>query len=128
LAARNLIRIGAVAVALSTLSFAAGVAGDLSAIDPPRSGERVVLRLPPEIPAGAVRARPLPPLLSTASAEARPAVRRVAYRLAEPVIVQAEIAPRTAEPKQKPRHQRVRTATAKANVREAVLAHEHKHA
>lgn len=73
---RNIIRIAAVAVCLSTLSFAAGVAGDLSIIDPPRSGQRVVLRIPPEIPADAVRAAPLPPLLSTASAEASTPVRR----------------------------------------------------
>lgn len=76
MAGRNLIRIAAVAVCLSTLSFAAGVAGDLSIIDPPRSGQRVVLRIPPEIPADAVRAAPLPLLLSTASAEASTPVRR----------------------------------------------------
>lgn len=58
------------ALGLSTLSFAAGVAGDLTIIDPPRSGQSVVLRIPPEIPMDAVRAAPLPPLLSTASAEA----------------------------------------------------------
>lgn len=57
------------ALGLSTLSFAAGVAGDLSIIDPPRTGQRVVLRLPPEIPADAPRAGPL---LSTATAEATP--------------------------------------------------------
>jgi hypothetical protein len=67
LAAQNFIRIAAVALCLSTLSFAAGVAGDLSIIDPPRSGQRVVLRIPPEIPSDAPRAAPL---LSTASAEA----------------------------------------------------------
>jgi hypothetical protein len=76
MAGRNLIRIAAVAVCLSTLSFAAGVAGDLSIIDPPRSGQRVVLRIPPEIPADAVRAAPLPPLFSTASAEASTSLRR----------------------------------------------------
>lgn len=76
MAGKNLIRIAAVAVCLSTLSFAAGVAGDLSIIDPPRSGQRVVLRIPPEIPEDAVRAAPLPPLLSTASAEAVTVVRR----------------------------------------------------
>lgn len=77
---QNLIRVVAAALALSTLSFAAGVAGDLSIIDPPRSGERVVLRIPPEIPANAVRAAPLPPLLSTASAHAAPArIQSVAY-------------------------------------------------
>lgn len=57
------------ALGLSTLSFAAGVAGDLSIIDPPRSGQRVVLRIPPEIPADAPRAGPL---LSTAMAQAAP--------------------------------------------------------
>lgn len=69
LAGQNIIRIAVVALGLSTLSFAAGVAGDLSIIDPPRSGQRVVLRLPPEIPADAPRAGPL---LSTATAEAAP--------------------------------------------------------
>jgi len=70
LAGQNFLRIAVVALGLSTLSFAAGVAGDLTIIDPPRSGQRVVLRIPPEIPVDAVRAVPLPPLLSTASAEA----------------------------------------------------------
>lgn len=69
LAGQNIIRIAVVALGLSTLSFAAGVAGDLSIIDPPRSGQRVVLRLPPEIPADAPRAGPI---LSTATAEATP--------------------------------------------------------
>lgn len=57
------------ALGLSTLSFAAGVAGDLSIIDPPRSGQSVVLRIPPEIPADAPRAGPI---LSTATAGAIP--------------------------------------------------------
>jgi hypothetical protein len=61
----------AAALVLSTLSFAAGVAGDLSLADR-TSGERVVLRLPPELPPDAVRAAPLPPLVSTPSAEASP--------------------------------------------------------
>jgi hypothetical protein len=69
LAGQNILRIAVVALGLSTLSFAAGVAGDLSIIDPPRSGQRVVLRLPPEIPADAPRAGPI---LSTATAEAAP--------------------------------------------------------
>lgn len=69
LAGRNILRVAVVALGLSTLSFAAGVAGDLSIIDPPRTGQRVVLRLPPEIPADAPRAGPL---LSTAAAEASP--------------------------------------------------------
>ena len=67
LASHNFIRVAVVALGLSTLSFAAGVAGDLSIIDPPRSGQSVVLRIPPEISADSPRARPL---LSTASAEA----------------------------------------------------------
>jgi hypothetical protein len=79
LAGRNFIRVAAVALCLSTLSFAAGVAGDLTIIDPPRSGQSVVLRIPPEIPADAVRAAPLPRLLSTASAEASPALRESAH-------------------------------------------------
>lgn len=65
------------ALALSTLSFAAGVAGDLSLADPPNFGERVVLRLPPEIPADAPRAAPLPPLVAVAAAEP---VRRQRYQ------------------------------------------------
>lgn len=64
---RNFIRVTAVAVGLSTLSFAAGVAGDLSISQTPNYGERVVLRLPPAIPEDAPRAAPL---LSTAAAEA----------------------------------------------------------
>lgn len=65
---RNFVRVVAVAVGLSTLSFAAGVAGDLSLADPPNFGERVVVRLPPELPSNAVRAAPLP-TLSTGSIE-----------------------------------------------------------
>lgn len=80
---QNLIRVVAAAFALSTLSFAAGVAGDLSLATERTSGERVVLRLPPEIPADAVRAAPLPPLVSTPAAEARPmAPRREPARIA----------------------------------------------
>jgi len=71
---RNFIRVVAVAVGLSTLSFAAGVAGDLSLADPPNFGERVVLRLPPELPTDSPRAGPLQ--ISTASAEATPLPRR----------------------------------------------------
>jgi hypothetical protein len=62
------LRVVAAALVLSTLSFA----GDLSMADGPTYGERVVLRLPPEIPADAPRAAPLPPMLSTVSAEASP--------------------------------------------------------
>ncbi|MBL8543575.1 MAG: hypothetical protein JNJ63_07165 [Hyphomonadaceae bacterium] len=73
LISRNLIRVCAAALALSTLSFAAGVAGDLSEVRQ-RSGERVVLRIPPELPANTPRAGPLPPRTpSAAAAERRPA-------------------------------------------------------
>jgi hypothetical protein len=80
----NLLRIAATAVALSTISFAAGVAGDLS--EPPRSGVRVVMRIPPEIPADAIRAAPLPPrLVATSTAEAsRPLRRRADF---EPLML-----------------------------------------
>jgi hypothetical protein len=64
----NLIRVVGTALVLSTLSFAVGVAGDLSLADPPNFGERVVLRLPPEIPADAPRAAPLPRLVAMAEA------------------------------------------------------------
>lgn len=72
----NLIRVVATALVLSTLSFAAGVAGDLSLADGPRSGARVVLRIPPELPPETPRAAPLP-LVTTASAEARPRLQPV---------------------------------------------------
>jgi hypothetical protein len=67
----NLLRVMAAAAVLSTLSFAAGVAGDLSLTAEQTSGTRVVLRIPPEIPDDAPRAAPIA-LLSTASAAARP--------------------------------------------------------
>jgi hypothetical protein len=78
LKASNLFRVVTTAFALSTLSFAAGVAGDLSMAEPPNHGTRVVLRIPPELPEDTVRAAPIA-LLSTAAAEAReerPSVRR----------------------------------------------------
>jgi hypothetical protein len=83
---RNFIRVASVALVLSTLSFAAGVAGDLS--EPPTSGERVVLRIPPELPADAPRAAPLPPLSTRAAAAAE--VRRPPRQLqAEPTVIAA---------------------------------------
>ncbi len=111
LAGRNFIRIAAVALGLSTLSFAAGVAGDLTIIDPPRSGQSVVLRIPPELPADSVRAAPLPPLLSTASAQASPAPRERPHVAALTAIEWAHEPPEhaveaalvvVAEPTQKP--------------------------
>lgn len=71
------VRVVVLAVALSSLSFAAGVAGDLSG-PPLASGARVVVRIPPgaEAPAHAA-------LLSTQAAEARPARRvQASYRAA----------------------------------------------
>jgi len=59
------------ALALCVLSFAAGIAGDLSIAAP--TPPSVILHLPPPIPANAVRAHPLPPL-TTATAQAEPAV------------------------------------------------------
>lgn len=91
MAGQNFIRIACVAIGLSTLSFAAGVAGDLSIIDPPRTGQRVVLRLPPEIPADAPRAGPI---LSTASAQAMPIrfVRQSASEQARQLVEAVQIA------------------------------------
>lgn len=61
---RNVIRVAAAAVVLTALSFAAGVAGDLAA--PPSSGERVLVRIPPEQPEEIPQATTL--LTRTASA------------------------------------------------------------
>ena len=63
---RTLIRVAAVALVLTTLSFAAGVAGDLSA--PPPAGESVVVRIRPKRPAESPQAASLTPLMQTASA------------------------------------------------------------
>ncbi len=84
MAVQSFLRIAVVAVGLSTLSFAAGVAGDLSILEQPTSGQRVVLRIPPEIPADAPRAGPL---LSTASAAAATPVRRLRRAMEAPVEV-----------------------------------------
>jgi hypothetical protein len=54
------------ALGLSALSFAAGVAGDLS-IASPSHPESVVVQIPP-LPPNAVRAHPLPPLTDSAEA------------------------------------------------------------
>lgn len=75
----SIIRVVASALVLSTLSFAAGVAGDLSLSDPPNYGTRVVVRIPPAIPSDTPRAAPL---LSTSAAEAAPAaIHRIAARV-----------------------------------------------
>ena len=83
----NVIRVAAAALMLSTLSFAAGVAGDLSG--PPRSGERVVLRIPPELPEDTVRAAPLPPLTRTATAAAAEVRRPPRQLRVEPAVIEA---------------------------------------
>jgi hypothetical protein len=70
LKASNIFRVTATALVLSTLSFAAGVAGDLSMTEPPNHGVRVVVRIPPELPEDTPRAAPIA-LLSTPAAEAR---------------------------------------------------------
>jgi len=59
------------AVALSALSFVAGVAGDLSS-KPTNSGASVTLRIPPPIPADAPRARPLVSTSAAIAAETPP--------------------------------------------------------
>jgi hypothetical protein len=64
-----LFRVVVGALALSTLSFAAGVAGDLSLADGPTHGTRVVLRIPPDLPADTPRAAPIA-LISTPTAQA----------------------------------------------------------
>lgn len=65
---KSLLRIGAVALAVCTLSFAAGIAGDLS--EPPRSGVRVVVRIPPELPTDTVRAGPIARVMTPTAAAA----------------------------------------------------------
>jgi len=105
LIASNLIRVVATAVVLSTLSFAAGIAGDLSMADPPNYGERVVLRLPPELPADTPRAAPLAPLISTAAAAEIP--RSTPARVVRPAPIEPLVKPpaqqaQPLEPKQNP--------------------------
>lgn len=86
------VRVFAFAVAISALSFAVGVAGDLSA-PPPEAGARVVVAIPPT--SGPVARAPR--LLATPVAEAatvrasrvvrsRPRLERAAMRAAGPVV------------------------------------------
>lgn len=56
------------ALGLCTLSFAAGIAGDLA--EPPTSGVRVVLRIPPELPEDTIRAGPIAQIVQTQVAAA----------------------------------------------------------
>ncbi len=67
----NCLRVLAVALVLTTLSFAAGIAGDLS-MERATTGQSVVMRIPPELPADSPRAGPIQPVVRTAAAEARP--------------------------------------------------------
>jgi hypothetical protein len=72
-----LMRIFIAALALCALSFAAGVAGDLSLASQPAGPSASVT-----IPADAVRAGPLAALPRTATAEAAPPLRRMVRALA----------------------------------------------
>ncbi len=82
------------AVALTALSFVAGVAGDLT--KPANAGASVTLRLPPPIPADAPRAAPLPPLVSSAAAAETP--RRVVEKASEIEVQAARPAAEAARP------------------------------
>lgn len=85
------IRVLAAALALSTLSFAAGVAGDLSVVAERTSGARVVLRIPPELPADTPRAAPLPMLTPVSlSTSHRPPARRLAFATATAAAAEIE--------------------------------------
>lgn len=100
----NLIRVVAAALALSTLSFAAGVAGDLSLANGPTHGSRVVLRIPPELPEDTPRAAPIA-LISTPAAEARE-VRQTRRRPVSERII----------PLEKPPHEQLLTAAPKIDL------------
>lgn len=96
----NSLRVLAVALVLTTLSFAAGIAGDLTIEAEQRSGQSVVLRIPPELPPDAPRAGPMRPVVQTASAEARP-------RLAG--AAQTESVDNSVQPIEKPRSEHAAT-------------------
>lgn len=105
----------AAAVALTTLSFAVGVAGDLSLADGPRSGTRVVLRIPPELPADTPRAAPLP--VATPAAEAQPYIQLVRFDridllapLDAPLQEIAMAPPFKDDPNRAPKHESIHAA------------------
>jgi len=77
------LRVLAAALVLTTLSFAAGIAGDLSMEAAQSSGQSVVVRIPPELPADTPRAGPMRAVVQTSAAEARP--RLAGAPRAEPV-------------------------------------------
>jgi hypothetical protein len=104
LKASNLIRVAAAALVLSTISFAAGVAGDLSLADRRTHGARVVLRIPPELPEDTPRAAPIA-LISTSAAaaeEVRPARRHAVARHIEPAEKPPHEQALAASPKEDP--------------------------
>lgn len=95
-------RIIIAAVALTALSFLAGVAGDLSA-PPANAGQSVTLRIPPPIPVDAPRAAPLP-VISTRSANAAPPAAPARPARVQEAAAQSRAAPESLEAK--PRAQR----------------------
>jgi hypothetical protein len=112
------IRVLAVALALSTLSFAAGVAGDLTMVDPPRSGERVVLRIPPELPADTIRAAPLPPLIATPAASAEPRTAPAIEADASVIVLDEKLQASLARSERKPAAHRAHKPKARARTPE----------
>jgi hypothetical protein len=88
---QSFFRVVAAALALSTLSFAVGVAGDLSSSPPPNSGTSVVVRIPQMAQAGSVRAAPL---IATAAASALPLASGRARR--SPAAATFELSPQSA--------------------------------
>ena len=81
----QIFRVCAAALALTSLSFVTGVAGDLSQ-PPPVHGVSIVVRIPPQIAEEATRSAPLP---RTASARAEP---RRAHAVALPAVAAPELA------------------------------------
>ncbi|HYD89432.1 MAG TPA: hypothetical protein VEA80_18275 [Vitreimonas sp.] len=86
---KSFLRIAAAALALCTLSFAAGIAGDLA--EPPRTGVRVVVRIPPELPEDTVRAGPIASVMTPTAAAAVVARPPRQLRPAAPVIHAEEV-------------------------------------
>lgn len=90
---RSLFRVAAAALALSTLSFAAGIAGDLSD-QPEHNGTRVVVSIPPPLAVGPARAAP--PRATPAPRRARaPRIEREeiveAVYFPPPLLIEAEL-------------------------------------
>jgi hypothetical protein len=119
----NLIRTVTAALALTAVSFAAGIAGDLSEQRDQTSGVRVVLRIPPELPADTVRAAPLRPLRTAAASAETARVTRLSSRINAPLEPRIEVqakperehsllarkpgdacTPKAPQPAQKPKH------------------------